>query len=795
MVSYDTQVRIIFYCDSSTALVHLTPMISRNSDRLLVFSFILFICAITLNFFWTSSAPTNAFVLTQGQSSIQVEFGVSPQASRPGDPLLVEVKLTNLGETTADPALTIAFPDELEVDMKAVQRGTTMDVQTKTMVWRPVIEAGQVRELRMPVTMSLFEVQKPQRELLATINFAGQSNEIRAEYWVGVLPSVSIIGPDTVSVGQSVQLFADVNGPGPLTQGWDLGDGREFDASDPLVQYGSPGTYNVSLTASNPLGRAEATKVITVQALPVSQFQIVDGTPGIDAPTRFINQSGGEPPLEFLWDFGDGTTSTEKDASHLYAQAGTYEVVLTTRNGAGESVARLLVVVGSPPTADILFSTDQSAVGDWFYGSAQGDPSVSQYIWDMGDGRAHVGPEMKHRFGSEGQYAVTLIARNDYGETRVQKFVTVAEGFMEFFLPILNSDRQEGEPPPVVTTEQRTLEVNTDNAEISLNVAPPANSSEAESLFFYINEARVQAGLNPVGYVQTLSDAAQRHTDDMAYQRFRAHQGSDGSWPAQRLLEAGYALPYAGETTAWGFEFASDAVNFWLSSPSHRPIVLNPVATDLGVSFTYDGTAPSIYYWTAEFGSTISSSPKPVLPNPTQAPTAIPPTAVPTAIVPTAVPTIAPTTTLVPLAPTPTQDVQLAFPTLTPSPESTEVIFFPPTATSTPLPTATLSPTDTPPTSIPPTGIPPTDVPPTEAPADEPTVIPTGTDTATPMATETSTPTAVPSPTDEPTATAIPLPTETPSVIGFPTAASEPTSAPLVTTPVPTETPLPTPEE
>lgn len=771
-------------------------MFSRHSDRLLIFSFIFFICAITLNFFWTSSTPTNAFVLTQGESSLQVEFAVSPQASRLGDPLLVEVKLTNLGQSVADPALTIGFPDELAFDMTAVPRGTTVDVQTKSMVWRPVIEAGQVREFRIPVTMALFEAQKPQRELFATIDFAGQTNEIRAEYWVGVLPSVSIIGPDTVSVGQSVQLFADVTGPGPLTQGWDLGDGREFDAVNPLVQYGSAGTYNVSLTATNPLGQAEATKVITVQSAPVAQFQILDATPGTDTVTRFINQSGGEPPLEFLWDFGDGTTSTEKEAAHQYAQPGTYEVSLTTRNGAGESVARLLVVVGSPPVADILFTTEQTKVGEWFYGTAQGDASVSQFIWDMGDGRAHLGQEMSHRFGSEGQYTVTLIARNEYGETRVEKFVTVAEGIMSFFLPVLNSDRAEGEPPPIVTSEgSRSLEVNTDNAKISLNTPPPANSSETEALYFYINEARVQAGLNPLIYIQTLSDAAQRHSNDMAFQRFRAHQGSDGSWPATRLIEAGYQEPYAGETTAWGFEFASDAVEFWLTSPSHRPIILNPVATDLGVSFTYDATAPSIYYWTAEFGSTISDTPRPVLPQATQAPTAIPPTVAPTAL-PTAVPTIAPTTTLAPLAPnapTPTQQVELTFPTLTPSPEATAVISFPPTATFTPVVPTAIPPTDVPPTEAVATEAVATEVVPTEVPTDAPTAIPTSTDTPEPTAVSTATPTAVPSPTDESVATATPLPTETPAVIGFPTTAVEPTSTPVVYTPVPTETPLPSP--
>jgi PKD repeat protein len=39
--------------------------------------------------------------------------------------------------------------------------------------------------------------------------------------------------------------------------------------------------------------------------------------------------SGGTPPYDFLWDFGDGTTSTEEDPIHIYTDAGEFPVLLT----------------------------------------------------------------------------------------------------------------------------------------------------------------------------------------------------------------------------------------------------------------------------------------------------------------------------------------------------------------------------------------------------------------------------------------------------------------------------------
>ena len=60
---------------------------------------------------------------------------------------------------------------------------------------------------------------------------------------------------------------------------------------------------------------------------------------------------------------------------------------------------------------------------------------------------------------------------------------------------------------------------------------------------------------------------------------------------------------YAGEATAWGFDEPRQAVEFWVNSPSHRGLILNPYATDVGVGYVYDTTTANFWYWTAEFGN------------------------------------------------------------------------------------------------------------------------------------------------------------------------------------------------
>lgn len=60
-------------------------------------------------------------------------------------------------------------------------------------------------------------------------------------------------------------------------------------------------------------------------------------------------------PLQYLWDFGDGTTSTEANPAKVYSQKGVYNVKLTASNGTsqGESVP-LTIQVGIPPELTIV---------------------------------------------------------------------------------------------------------------------------------------------------------------------------------------------------------------------------------------------------------------------------------------------------------------------------------------------------------------------------------------------------------------------------------------------------------
>jgi PKD repeat protein len=121
---------------------------------------------------------------------------------------------------------------------------------------------------------------------------------------------------------------------------WTFGDGNSSTAVNPLYQYASAGTYDVTLAVSNGSGFSSLTRTayITVN-LPPPPVAAFTGTPpaGIAPFTvQFTDASTGSP-TSWTWVFGDGGTSIAQSPSHTYANYGNYTVSLTATNTGGSN--------------------------------------------------------------------------------------------------------------------------------------------------------------------------------------------------------------------------------------------------------------------------------------------------------------------------------------------------------------------------------------------------------------------------------------------------------------------------
>lgn len=125
---------------------------------------------------------------------------------------------------------------------------------------------------------------------------------------------------------------------------WDFGNGKTSTLTDPTVTYSSEGTYSVSLTANN--GEITDTYKQTISVSykqPTAKF-----TYKTEAPLKVVLTNTSTYATSYLWDFGDGKTSTAKSPTHRYESVGSYIVTLVAKNPSGSQEYRATVNIPKP---------------------------------------------------------------------------------------------------------------------------------------------------------------------------------------------------------------------------------------------------------------------------------------------------------------------------------------------------------------------------------------------------------------------------------------------------------------
>jgi len=133
----------------------------------------------------------------------------------------------------------------------------------------------------------------------------------------------------------------------------------------------------------------------------------------------FTNQSiaNADSLVGWLWNFGDGGTSTLENPSHLYATNGIYNVILTVINSNG-CVDDTTIAVEVYPLPIAAFSdsiTCQDYTAYFTDLSVANSDSLISWFWDFGDGDTSALQNPVHQYDSAGTYIVTLTIINNNG--------------------------------------------------------------------------------------------------------------------------------------------------------------------------------------------------------------------------------------------------------------------------------------------------------------------------------------------------------------------------------------------
>lgn len=146
---------------------------------------------------------------------------------------------------------------------------------------------------------------------------------------VAEAPTAEFIAPDTICRLDTV-VFQATPSTDNAEYTWNFGSaaipGNATGIGPHSVVYPTGGNKNVRLIVANPFGADTLLQVVNVRLLANANFTFTQNL----LTATFTNTSTNAST--YLWDFGDGMTSTETNPVHTYASPGTYTVTLSATN-------------------------------------------------------------------------------------------------------------------------------------------------------------------------------------------------------------------------------------------------------------------------------------------------------------------------------------------------------------------------------------------------------------------------------------------------------------------------------
>jgi len=257
-----------------------------------------------------------------------------------------------------------------------------------------------------------------QYTVMLTVSNAAGSNS--ASDVVKIEADAPPVAKFTATVDGKQVNFVDQSTGNPTRWSWDFGDGASSSAQNPIHTYAVAGTYTVTLTVINDAGFNETSQAVKIEAAPpVAKFKCQ--VTGMNATCA--DQSTGNP-TSWLWEFGDGDTSTEQNPVHSYSVAGDYTVKLTVTNADGSNSASDVVKIeaGEEPTADFAFTVNGNTVN--FVDRSTGEPT--NWAWNFGDNTPTSRQQNPiHTYENAGSYTVRLTVSNANGSDNIAYVVQI----------------------------------------------------------------------------------------------------------------------------------------------------------------------------------------------------------------------------------------------------------------------------------------------------------------------------------------------------------------------------------
>ena len=268
------------------------------------------------------------------------------------------------------------------------------------------------------------------------------------------LPVVAFTPTDVcLGVPTQFQNLSTVSSGTITNYAWDFNDSGTSTATNPAHTYAAEGTYSVVLGATTNNGCfADETVPVTVHPNPVVTFASDITSSCNPLCVTFVNTSNISSGTidDFVWDFGDGNTSTANAPSHCYINTThnsiSYTVTLTATSDFGCVTTTTInnMLVNHPiPVAEFVFGPQPTTILNPTINFTNTSINGSTFDWQFGDGGTSTQMNPSHMFPDVGTYNTVLNITSANGCTATVNYDVVIGP--EFLIYVPNTFTPDGD--------------------------------------------------------------------------------------------------------------------------------------------------------------------------------------------------------------------------------------------------------------------------------------------------------------------------------------------------------------
>lgn len=220
-----------------------------------------------------------------------------------------------------------------------------------------------------------------------------------------------------------------------LNHTWEFSDGTTVTGVSVSHAFSQAGNYTVTLTVDDGWGGTD-TETMNVTILQPNDAPNADVYANttlvlVDDKIQFNASNSSDPNnhnISYDWKFDDGTTATGATPVHAYNGSGDYTATVTVTDERGKSDSATVDIEvrdsNAAPNADAgPNKTVKNLSFVQLNGTNSSDPDGDNltYHWDFGDntGVTDASSTPYHKYTERGQYTVTLVVEDSFGETDI----------------------------------------------------------------------------------------------------------------------------------------------------------------------------------------------------------------------------------------------------------------------------------------------------------------------------------------------------------------------------------------